>query len=252
MAGALPGPGSVVLLGATSDIGSALITRLCPGREVFLAARRPTATAACAEACRAAGATRVHTLAFEATDPASIDAVLDAAFAQGPVACVIPAFGILGDHAAAEADPAHARQILNVDFTAQVTCLLSAARRALVQSTPVVLVAFSSIAGFRARRANYIYGSTKAGLDAFAQGLADRLHGTKVSVVVARPGFVIGSMTEGMTPAPLSSTPEQVAAALAPHMARGRSATVWIPGRLRLLAAVMACVPRPLWRHTPR
>lgn len=76
-------------------------------------------------------------------------------------------------------------------------------------------MAFSSVAGVRVRRANYVYGSAKAGLDGFASGLADALHGTGVDVVVARPGFVVGRMTAGMKPAVFASTPAQVADAVA-------------------------------------
>ena len=114
------------------------------------------------------------------------------------------------------------------------------------------IYAFSSIAGWRARRANYVYGSTKAGLDAFCQGLMDRLHGSGLNLILARPGFVIGSMTEGMTPAVMSVTPDVVADAVVEAAARGKSATVWIPRRLAVLAAIMRVVPRPVWRHMPR
>ena len=122
------------------------------------------------------------------------------------------------------------------------------------------IVAFSSIAGWRARRANYVYGSTKAGLDAFCQGLADRLHGSPLALITARPGFVIGSMTTGMKPAPLSVTPDAVADAVVDAMSgKGagtadapRSRTLWIPRPLQALAWVMRVVPRPVWRHMPR
>ena len=80
---------------------------------------------------------------------------------------------------------------------------------------------FSSVAGVRVRRANYVYGSAKAGLDGFASGLADALHGSGVRLLIVRPGFVIGRMTEGMDPAPLSSTPAQVAEATARALATG-------------------------------
>ena len=119
------------------------------------------------------------------------------------------------------------------------------------------IVAFSSIAGWRARRANYVYGSTKAGLDAFCQGLADRLQGSGLALITARPGFVIGSMTKGMTPAPLSVTPDVVAQAVVKAIessagSRPASRTLWIPRPLQLLAWVMKLVPRPIWRHMPR
>jgi hypothetical protein len=66
-----------------------------------------------------------------------------------------------------------------------------------------------------------------------------------------RPGFVIGRMTEGMTPAPFSSTPGQVADATVAAIRRGR-AVVWVPGILRSVFAVLRLLPRPLWRRLPR
>ncbi len=105
------------------------------------------------------------------------------------------------------------------------------------------IVVFSSVAGVRVRRANYVYGSAKAGLDGFASGLADALHGTGVRLLIVRPGFVIGRMTEGMTPAPLSSTPAQVADATAPALAKGRR-RVWMPWALRPLFFATRFVPQ--------
>jgi short-subunit dehydrogenase len=112
-------------------------------------------------------------------------------------------------------------------------------------------VVFSSVAGARVRRANYVYGSAKAGLDGFASGLADALHGTGVQLLIVRPGFVIGRMTEGMDPAPLSSTPHQVAAATAKALAAGRD-RVWVPGLLRPVIFAMRLAPQAIWRRLPR
>jgi short-subunit dehydrogenase len=113
------------------------------------------------------------------------------------------------------------------------------------------VVVFSSVAGVRVRRANYVYGSAKAGLDGFANGLADALHGTGVRLLIVRPGFVIGRMTEGMDPAPLSSTPAQVAAATARALSTGRR-TVWVPWALRPLFFGMRLLPQSVWRRMPR
>lgn len=110
---------------------------------------------------------------------------------------------------------------------------------------------FSSVAGIRVRRANYVYGSAKAGLDGFASGLADALHGTGVRLLIARPGFVIGRMTEGMTPAPLSVTPERVAAATARALVNGKR-VVWIPWALRPMFVALRLLPRFVWRRMPR
>lgn len=244
--------GSVLLLGANSDIGGELATRLCAGRDVHLAARRPEGLAGVEKRLLGAGATAVHRHAFEATDFTSHRALIDIVHAAGEISVAILAFGILGEQGRAETDEAHAVEVATVDYTAQLSMLTVLADVLRTQSGRSSLVAFSSIAGWRARKANYVYGSTKAGLDAFCQGLTDALHGSTVSLITARPGFVIGSMTTGMKPAPMSVTPDQVAAAVATQVGKGRSATLWIPGRLRLLAWAMRLIPRPVWRNMPR
>src|SRR5262249_271212 len=139
---------------------------------------------------------------------------------------------------------------VHADYVAQGSMLasLGAAMRTAGRGS---LVVFSSVAGARVRRANYVYGSAKAGLDGFASGLADALHGTGVGLLIARPGFVIGRMTEGMEPAPLSVTPAQVAAATARALAKGRR-TVWIPWALGPASVVMRILPQFVWRRMPR
>jgi decaprenylphospho-beta-D-erythro-pentofuranosid-2-ulose 2-reductase len=109
------------------------------------------------------------------------------------------------------------------------------------------LVVLSSVAGERARKANFIYGSTKAGLDAFAQGLGDSLHGSGVHVMVVRPGFVETKMTAGMEKAPLSTTPDAVADAIVSGLRRGAE-IVWVPAALRYVLSGLRHLPRPVFR----
>jgi len=193
----------------------------------------------------------VETLEFDADDLASHQALVEKIVAEhGPIGTAVLAFGVLGDAARAETDPAHAAAVVHTDYVAQVS-LLTALATAMRAAGRGRLVVFSSVAGVRVRRANYVYGSAKAGLDGFACGLSDALHGSGVSVLIVRPGFVIGRMTAGMDPAPLSSTPEQVAAATARALDRGRR-TVWVPWTLRPLFAVLKLLPAVLWRRMPR
>jgi hypothetical protein len=58
-------------------------------------------------------------------------------------------------------------------------------------------------------------------------------------------------MTEGMTPAPFSTTPDKVAATIVDGLARGRE-VIWAPPVLRYLFAVLGHLPRPLWRIVSR
>ncbi|HPX37667.1 MAG TPA: SDR family NAD(P)-dependent oxidoreductase [Mycobacterium sp.] len=243
--------GPVVIFGGRSEIGVELATRLAPGATVVLAGRGAERLGEQVAAVRAAGAAAVHACEFDADDLASHGPLVDRLIAEhGPIGTAVLAFGILGDQARAESDPAHAVAIIHTDYVAQVS-LLTVLANAMRAASSGRLVVFSSVAGVRVRRANYVYGSAKAGLDGFASGLADALHGTGIQLLIVRPGFVIGRMTTGMDPAPLSSTPAQVAEATARALAKGRR-TVWVPWALRPMFFGMKLLPQALWRRMPR
>lgn len=245
--------GAILLLGARSEIGSAVVRRLLAHRAapVVLAARRSGDLDEPERLVRAAGATEVHRLEFDADDLAGHRRVLEAATGlAGPLDVVVLAFGVLGDQSRAEVDVAHALAVVHTDYTAHVGLLTELARLMRAQGHGRIVV-FSSVAGVRVRRANYVYGSAKAGLDGFASGLADALAGSGVRLLLVRPGFVIGRMTEGMQPAPFSSTPERVAEATVRALMAGRG-EVWVPPVLRWLFAVMRMLPRAVWRRMPR
>ena len=250
-----------MVFGGRSEIGVATAVRLARdssgrGNRVVLAARRPDDLGPQRAALLEAGASEVVTVGFDADNVESHPALIDALVERfGPIEVAVVAFGILGDAQRAETDVAHALAIAHTDYYAQISVitLLANAMRAAGSGT---LIVFSSVAGVRVRRANYVYGSTKAGLDGFASGLADALHGTGVHLLLARPGFVIGNMTRelmesGTKPAPMSVTADQVADAVAKAYRKGKG-EVWIPGRLRPVFFGMRLLPRAMWRRLPR
>ncbi len=243
--------GVVVIFGGRSEIGVELASRLAPGSTVVLAARGADRLDDQVAAVRAAGARAVHTVEFDADDLASHGPLVDKLVGEyGAIGTAVLAFGILGDQTRAETDPAHAAAIVHTDYVAQIS-LLTLLATAMRDAGRGSIVVFSSVAGVRVRRANYVYGSAKAGLDGFASGLSDALHGTGVRLLIVRPGFVIGRMTEGMDPAPLSSTPAQVAEAAARALSTGRR-TVWVPWALRPLFFGLRLLPKAVWRRMPR
>jgi short-subunit dehydrogenase len=245
------GGGLVVIFGGRSEIGAEVATRLARGATVVLAARGGDRLDEQVSAVRAAGAAAVHTKQFDADDLAShAPLVAELTAEHGSIGTAVLAFGILGDQARAERDPAHAAAVVHTDFVAQVS-LLTVLAATMREAGAGTLVVFSSVAGARVRRANYVYGSAKAGLDGFANGLADALHGSGVHLLLVRPGFVIGRMTEGMDPAPLASTPAQVADATVRALARRRR-SVWVPAALGGLVVAMRLLPRAVWRRMPR
>jgi short-subunit dehydrogenase len=246
-------PSWLLLLGGRSEIGLAVARGLVSAgtQTVVLAARRANDLHDEESALRAAGATCIERFEFDADDLYTHAPLLDEVTGRhGPLELVVVAFGVLGDQARAEHDAAHAVAVLHTNYVAHVALLTLVAERLREQGSGRVVV-FSSVAGVRVRRANYVYGSTKAALDGFASGLADSLHGTGASLLLVRPGFVVGRMTAGMSPAPLSSTPQQVADAVLDALRRGRG-EVWVPPALRWVFAGMRLLPRAVWRKMPR
>jgi decaprenylphospho-beta-D-erythro-pentofuranosid-2-ulose 2-reductase len=243
---------SVLVLGGGSEIALATVRKLISGRchTVVLAGRDIESMTRAGKELEAAGATSVDVVAFDALDYPSHDAFVRDVFAQhGDLDLVILAFGVLGDQDRAEVDAVEARRIVDSNFTGAVSVLVPtvAALRSQGHGTIVVL---SSVAGERARKSNFVYGSSKAGLDAFCQGLGDSLMGSGVRVVVVRPGFVHTKMTEGLEPAPMSTDPDAVADAIVAGLGRGRE-TIWVPGPLRFVMSALRHVPRPLFRRLP-
>jgi decaprenylphospho-beta-D-erythro-pentofuranosid-2-ulose 2-reductase len=243
-------PQSIVLLGGTSDIGQATVRRLLrPATStVILASRQPADAEGFAAELRGRGVATVECIAFDAGSHETHAAFIGGlAERYGDLDVVLLAFGVLGDPEAFIADPASAAPVLDVNYVGGVTVGLAVANQLRAQGHGRMVV-FSSVAGERVRKANYVYGSTKAGLDGFAQGLGDSLQGSGASLLVVRPGFVHSKMTTGMKPSPLSSTPDDVAKAVERGL-RTKAHTVWSPPLIRFVFSALRHLPRPLWRQ---
>lgn len=241
---------TVLVLGGGSDIGLCVARGLVRGRTrtVILAARRPERLGAAVEELRSLGADRVDTVRFDADDLGSHQAFVDEVFdAHSDIDVVVFAFGVLGDQAAAERNAEAALSVIRVNFVDAVSVMVRMTERLRRQGHGTIVV-FSSVAGERPRKSNFVYGSSKAAIDAFSQGLGDSLQGTGVGVLVVRPGFVKTKMTTGLRPAPLAATPEQVADAIVGGLRRGDH-TVWVPRELRFVMWGLRLLPRVVFRR---
>lgn len=240
---------TIVVLGGASDIGRAIAARLSTAATttVVLAGRRPDTI----DTSELAGARRsVITAAFDASRPETHTAfVRDLVDRVGDLDVVVVAFGQLGDQAVLDNDPEAAADLIRVNFAGAASAMVAVANQFRSQGHGRMVV-LSSVAGERVRRSNFVYGSTKAGLDGFTQGLGDALAGSGASVLVVRPGFVHSKMTEGLKAAPLATTPVAVADATARGLAKGRR-TIWVPATLRPMFAVFRHLPGAIWRRLP-
>jgi decaprenylphospho-beta-D-erythro-pentofuranosid-2-ulose 2-reductase len=239
---------SVVILGGASEIGLAIARRLVEARarRVVLAVRDPSRVEAVGD-LRAAGA-EVDVIAFDARDTDMHERFAGELFERhADIDLVVVAFGVLGDHERAEREPAHALEIVETNYTGAVSALLLVASH-LRRQGHGTLVVLSSVAGERVRKSNYVYGSAKAGIDGFAQGLGDALAGSGVHLMVVRPGFVKTKMTEGLDSPPFATRPEAVADAVIDGLGRGAH-TVWSPPVLRYVMTLLRHLPRAVFRR---
>lgn len=240
----------VVVAGGTSEIALAIVRALqAQGpREVMLLGRDADALQRAAEQLREAGCPRTLVAPLEAAEVERHGEIVRDAIARlGGADVVIVAVGVLADEGAALADPAGAVEVLRVNFLGAGSLLLHFAQ-ALREAGGGDLVVLSSVAAQRPRRANPVYGASKAGLDALAQGLGDALWEEGVHVLVVRPGFVRTRMTRGMRAAPLATSAEAVSSLVVGGLAR-RAHTVWAPRAVRWLMLVVRLLPRALLRR---
>jgi decaprenylphospho-beta-D-erythro-pentofuranosid-2-ulose 2-reductase len=249
MQNALQEPQTIVLLGGTSEIGRAIVDELLSpaARTLVLACRRPDEAQPDRFVRPGLDVVVEH---FDGADTASHDAfVKRLAGEHGDIDVAIVAFGVLGSQAEFDADPQAAAETVHVNYTGAVSSTLAVAAQMRRQGHGHIAV-LTSVAGERGRASNFVYGSSKAGLDTFAQGLGDALAGSGVQVTVVRPGFVHSKMTRGMKSAPFATTPRVVGELTVKGMRAGRH-TVWAPGILRYVFMILRHVPRPIFRRLP-
>ena len=242
----------MLVLGGSSEIAAAIAGELAREgvSEAVLAGRDAGALATAAAALRAAGATRVETLALDALDTDGHRPALQRAFEQlGEVDVAVLAVGVLGSRGGLPQDIPAAIEVLRVNTVGAGSLLMETARLMRAQGHGTIVV-LSSVAAELPRASNAVYCASKAGLDALARALDDELSADGVRVMVVRPGFVRTRMTAGLPEPPLATSAAAVARATSRGLRR-RSRTVWAPGALRFLAAALRMLPRALYRRLP-
>ena len=250
MINALGQPQSVLVLGGTSDIALATVAAWArQGPLKVTLAARPGPRREEAVARTAALGADVRAVDFDAEDAETHEDLVRQVAAAGDIDVALVAFGVLGDEEQAWQDHASVLRHARVNYVGAVSVGVCLAQAMRAQGHGVIVV-LSSVAGERVRRSNFVYGSTKAGTDGFYLGLGEALRGTGVRVCVVRPGFVRSKMTQGREPAPLSVTPEEVAAAIVTAVA-GQDDLVWVPASMRWVMSALRHVPRPVFRRLP-
>ncbi len=240
--------GTALVVGATSDIGSAIARRLAgDGYALQLAGRDPAELERVASdvGLRAAAAVASHRC--DVLGDVGGAALLDELDPLPDVAvCVV---GLLGDQAESERDVIAAERVMRTNYIGPALLMGALAER-FQRRGGGVLVGISSVAGERGRAANYVYGSAKSGFTAFLSGLRNRLAASGVHVVTVKPGFVRTRMTDGMAlPRRLTAAPEEVAAAVADAIRRRRD-VIYVRPIWRLVMFALRALPERVFKRT--
>lgn len=249
---AVGNPQNILVLGGTSEIGLAICVRYLrnSAARVVLACLPgdPGRDDAVSE-MKAAGAKSVELIDFDALDTDSHPQVIDAAFADGDIDVAIVAFGMDADAEELWHNQRKAVQVAEINYTAAVSVGVLLADKLSDQGYGQI-IAMSSVAGERVRRANFVYGSTKAGLDGFYLGLGEALREDGVKVLVIRPGQVRTRFSAHVKEAPLTVDKEDVAELAVTAAAKGKQ-LVWAPGAFRYVMMVLRHIPRAVFRRLP-
>ena len=249
---AVGNPQTILLLGGTSEIGLAICERYLQNAHarIVLAAMPddPGRDDAVAQ-MKAAGARSVELIDFDAIDTDSHPKMIDQAFAgrrcrrgHRRVRSARRRRGTVAEPAQSRAD--RRDQLHRSGFGGR-----AAGEKMRAQGFGQI-IAMSTVAGERVRRSNFVYGSTKAGLDGFYLGLSEALREYGVRVLVIRPGQVRTRMSAHIKEAPLTVDKEYVANLAVTAAAKGKE-LVWAPAAFRYVMMVLRHIPRSIFRKLP-
>lgn len=243
-------PQTALVIGGSSDIAKEILELLARRRlhKVVLAGRSLDRLGEVADRLRTLGVPTVRCHQLDVTAPATlIPFVKEVVEELDGIDLVLVAAGQLGTADIAELDADSVGSLIAANFSGPAAVVAEVVGH-LVRQGYGRVVLLSSVAGVRVRKANFVYGSAKAGLDGFGLGLSDALAGTGVGVTVVRPGFVKTKMTADQQPKMFSVSAATVAKAVVRSLETGEE-VVWVPPQLRWLFAALRLLPRWMWRR---
>jgi decaprenylphospho-beta-D-erythro-pentofuranosid-2-ulose 2-reductase len=233
----------ILIVGGTSAMAEACARMWAQrGDALFLAARNEKQLASVVDDLKARGAGRIGSQIFDANDFEKHGELLAEATAfMGGLDTVLIAHGTLTDQPRAQAEQTYAIREISTNGISVVS-LMSLAGELFAKQGHGAIAVISSVAGERGRQSNYVYGSAKAMVSAFASGMRQRLSKQGVRVITIKPGFVDTPMTADFKKGPLWAKPEQVAKDISKAIDKGQS-VVYTPGFWRLIMLIIKSIP---------
>ncbi len=248
MNGETRGAQAWLILGASSSVARAFARQAAAdGSDILLAGRDREDLERAAADLRVRAGRRVEVLDFDATDPESHAAFAERSAALAERLDVFLAFGFMPSQAEMDADPGLAIDTIAVNYAGAVS-ILSHLAPLLEAKGRGSVVALSSVAGDRGRLKNYVYGSAKAGLNAYLQGLRARLHRRGIGVTTVKPGFLDTAMSFGHPGMLPMASPEACAAACLRHARRGKE-VAYFPAFWWVVMTIIKAIPERIFKR---
>jgi decaprenylphospho-beta-D-erythro-pentofuranosid-2-ulose 2-reductase len=237
---------TALILGATSDMASAIAARFASNRyDIQLAARNVSQLTAIQSDLQIRYQVSCSLHAFDALRFETHQSFFDQLPVKPDVTVCV--FGLLGENESARKDWSQAASIIHTNFTGAVS-ILNVVSNYYQSVQKGVIAGISSVAGERGRQSNYIYGSAKAGFTAYLSGLRNRLQKENVHVLTVLPGFVYTKMTENLKlPRPLTAEPKEVAEAVYKGVVNKWN-VVYVRWMWRWIMLIIKLIPEPIFK----
>ncbi|WP_188633814.1 SDR family oxidoreductase [Lentibacillus kapialis] len=242
---------TVLVLGATSTIAQKTVHRLAARKmNLILAGRQPDQLETMKRDLEIRYQIKVSVKSFDALDFDGHEMFFSNVLAENDrIDGVLLMYGAMSDQREAEQSFAKSRKMIDVNYTSAVS-ILNIAASYFEKKKHGFIGAVSSVAGDRGRQSNYIYGSTKAGLSAYLQGLRNRLHKSGVQVLTIKPGIVNSKMTYGtVEDSPLLAEPEKVAGDIDRAILKRRN-VLYTPWFWLVIMLAVKLIPEWLFKRT--
>ena len=245
---------NVFLVGGTSEIGLSIVDSIFEkgrGKQLVVSVKSEADIERVQnELERRLNGVSVEVVVMNMLNSGSLEVTTRSTFAKFQIDVVILAAGLLPDAEKSFSDAQVAVNSAKINFLGQLEVGTEVIQQFKKQGHGR-LVVVSSVAGERSRKDNYVYAAGKAGLDAWATGLADALHGLPIRVLVVRPGMVRTKMSAGLPEVPFTCDPDVVGKAVLKRLNRGPT-LIWVPGILRIVMSILRHLPRFVFRRLSR
>jgi decaprenylphospho-beta-D-erythro-pentofuranosid-2-ulose 2-reductase len=238
----------ILIIGATSAIAEHC-ARIWAARgdALHLVARNDQHVQTIASDLTVRGASAVTTYSLDLNDVDKHEELLNVTYdVLGSVDIVLIAHGTLSNQKSCELSVHQTLTEIQTNALSTISLLTLIANK-FEESKSGTICVISSVAGDRGRASNYVYGSAKAMVTAFASGLRQRLHKSNVSVVTIKPGFVDTPMTSEFKKGFLWAKPTVIASQILRAIDKKKS-DVYVPKFWWTIMTIINVIPSQIFR----